>query len=253
MCRSLTSFFLQSSLVRLSVCHYALNEFAEAHAGLEEALTCAKRKRSTTLEGRLQVAEILNNLGCLAYMSGQPSAASSYYRESMDIQFGALTDSLYLGNSTSGKSISLNISIARANIGFVKLVTKELSTAITALENALMEQQILLKGLDDTLIATMDHLALSNLLEGSQEKAALMYNRILTLQQREYGPNDRRCFVTVEKMNMVQGKGIEYEGAIEQLSKTFSVQPSPQRSQTHKHKRSLSKGKKKKGLKTFFG
>jgi len=214
-----------SSLVRLAVCRYALNEFAEAHAGLEEALACAKRRRSITLEGRLQVAEILNNLGCLAYMSGQPTAASSYYRDSMDIQFKALSDSLYLGNATSGQSISLNISIARANIGFIKLVTKDLSVAITALENALMEQQILLKGIDDTLIATMDHLALSNLLVGSQEKAALMYNRILTLQQNAYGPNDRRCFITVEKMNMVQGKGVQYEGAIEELRKTFSVPP----------------------------
>lgn len=214
-----------SSLVRLAVCRYALNEFAEAHAGLEEALACAKRSLSTTLEGRLQVAEILNNLGCLAYMSGQPTSASSYYRDSMDLQFGALSDSLYLGNSTSGQSISLNISIARANIGFIKLVTKDLSVAITALENALMEQQILLRGIDDTLIATMDHLALSNLLVGSQEKAALMYNRILTLQQHEYGLNDRRCCVTVEKMNMVQGKGVQYEGAIEELRKTFSVPP----------------------------
>ena len=78
----------------------------------------------------------------------------------------------------------------------------------------------------------------------------------MTLQQREYGPNDRRCFVTVEKMNMVQGKGIEYEGAIEQLSKTFLVQPasrSPQIEKPFKHQRSRSRGRKKKGaLKTFF-
>ena len=111
-------------------------------------------------------------------MSGQPTTASSYYRDSIDIQFGALSDSLYLGNATSGQSISLNISIARANIGFIKLVTKDLSVATTALENALMEQQILLEGMDDTLIATMDHLALSNLLVGSQEKAALVRTMI---------------------------------------------------------------------------
>jgi len=256
-----------SSLVRLAICRYALNEFAEAHAGLEEALACANRKRSTTLEGRLQVAEILNNLGCLAYMSGQPTTASSYYRDSMDIQFDALSDSLYLGNAMSGQSISLNISIARANIGFIKLVTKDLSIAITALENALMEQQILLKGIDDTLIATMDHLALSNLLVGSQEKAALMYNRILTLQKNEYGPNDRRCFVTVEKMNMVQGKGVQYEGAIEELRKTFYVPPassslgaslgkdktqrSPRRQKHSQTQKSGAKGKKKNVLKAF--
>jgi|TARA_B110001450_G_C17613407_1_gene478215 hypothetical protein len=107
-------------------------------------------------------------------MSGQPASASSYYRDSMDLQFGALSDSLYIGNSATGRSISLNISISRGNIGFLKLVTKELSVGITALENTLMEQQILLKGAHDTIIATMDHLALSNLLNGDQEKAALV-------------------------------------------------------------------------------
>eukprot|EP00531_Pseudo-nitzschia_arenysensis_P000459 CAMPEP_0116147190 /NCGR_PEP_ID=MMETSP0329-20121206/17617_1 /TAXON_ID=697910 /ORGANISM="Pseudo-nitzschia arenysensis, Strain B593" /LENGTH=1026 /DNA_ID=CAMNT_0003643091 /DNA_START=136 /DNA_END=3216 /DNA_ORIENTATION=+ len=241
-----------SSLVRLAVCRYALNEFAEAHAGLEEALACAKKRASSTLEGRLQVAEIQNNLGCLAYMSGQPATAATYFRDSMDIQFSALTDSLYLGNAISGQSISLNISMARANIGFIKLVTKDLAVAITALENALMEQQILLKGLDETLVSTMDHLALSNLLVGSQEKAALMYNRILTLQQQQYGPSDKRCLITVEKMNMVQGKGIHYEGAIEKLRKTFSVEPAAMKASPKKAPRSHSKERKlqKSGSKT---
>jgi hypothetical protein len=120
------------------------------------------------------MAEILNNLGCLAYMCGQPTAANSFFRHSMDVQFGSLTDSLYGGNSTLGQSISMNISITRANIGFVKLVTKDLPVAITALENALMEQQILLKGAHETMVATMDHLAVSNLLYGDLEKAALV-------------------------------------------------------------------------------
>jgi len=250
-----------SSLVRLAICRYALNEFAEAHARLEEALMCAKSS-CVTLEDRLQIAEVLNNLGCLAYMSGQPVAASSYYRDSMDIQFGALSDSLYIGNAMSGQSISLNISISRGNIGFLKLVTKDLPVAITALENALMEQQILLRGAHDTIIATMDHLALSNLLNGDQEKAALMFNRILQLQQNEYGPHDRRCFVTVDKINMVQSKGVQYKDAIEELRKTFSIpstpasisnssigtkfKQSPHRDKNSQHQKSSGKNKNKK-------
>jgi hypothetical protein len=160
-------------LVKVAVCRYALNEFAEAHARLEEALLYS-RKNCITLGDRIQMAEILNNLGCLAYMCGQPVAANALYRDSMDVQFGVLSDSLYGGDATMGQSISLNISITRANIGFIKLVTKELPIAITALENALMEQQILLKGAHDTIIATMDHLAVANLLYGDQEKGALV-------------------------------------------------------------------------------
>lgn len=86
----------------------------------------------------MQMAEILNNLGCLAYMCGQPVAAKAFFRDSLDVQFMALSESLYESSALIGQSISLNISITRANIGFVKLVTKDLPVAVTALENALM-------------------------------------------------------------------------------------------------------------------
>jgi hypothetical protein len=86
----------------------------------------------------MQMAEILNNLGCLAYMCGQPAAANIFFRESMDVQFNLMGQSLYLCSAAVGQSISLNLSITRANIGFVKLVTGENPVAVTALENALM-------------------------------------------------------------------------------------------------------------------
>ncbi|MGK3733844.1 MAG: hypothetical protein ACI90V_000680, partial [Bacillariaceae sp.] len=54
-----------------------------------------------------------------------------------------------------------------------------------------------------------------------------MFNRILQLQKNEYGPHDRRCFVTVDKINMVQSKGVQYEDAIEELRKTFSMPSAP--------------------------
>ncbi len=123
--------------MKLAICHYALNEFAEAHARLEEALVFAK-ENCAGLEDRIQIAEILNNLGCLAYMCGQPIAAKAFYRDSLDIQFRTLSECLYESTAFIGQSISLNISITRANIGFIKLVTKDLPVAITALENALM-------------------------------------------------------------------------------------------------------------------
>jgi hypothetical protein len=185
-------------LVKLATCLYALNEFAEAHAKFEVALVYA-RKYAKDLGDRMQMAEILNNLGCLAYMCGQPGAASTFYRESLDVQFGVLSQSLYFSSATVGQSISLNISITRANIGFVKLVTRELPVAVTALENALMvrlmqysslleprnlahemlffvsqEQQLLVKGANSTIIATMDHLAVANLLNGDPQKAAMV-------------------------------------------------------------------------------
>lgn len=127
----------QASLVKLATCMYALNEFAEAHANFEQALVYA-RTFAKDLGDRMQMAEILNNLGCLAYMCGQPGAANKFYLESLDVHFGVLSNSLYFSSAAVGQSICLNISITRANIGFVKLVTSELPVAVTALENALM-------------------------------------------------------------------------------------------------------------------
>ena len=50
-----------------------------------------------------------------------------------------------------------------------------------------------------------------------------MFGRILQLQYKEYGPHDRRCFITIDKINMVRSKGTDFEDAVEQLRKTFSV------------------------------
>lgn len=139
----MTSLFgpLQTSLVKLAICQYALDEYADAHANLEGALNYARRS-APTIEDRIQIAEILNNLGCLGYMCGNPLEAKAYFRESLDVQFAVMSESLYSGPSHTMHSVSLNISITRANIGFLKLVTKDLTVAITALEAALMVRSI---------------------------------------------------------------------------------------------------------------
>jgi len=181
------------------------------------------RRDAEELGDRMQMAEILNNLGCLAHMCGRLGAANSLFRESMDVQFSVMNQSLYVSSAAVGQSISLNISITRANIGFVRLVTSDFSVAVTALENALMEQQLLLRGANSSLLATMDHLAVANLLNGETNKAALIFGRILEMQENEYGPHDRRCLVTREKINTVKSRGPDFEQALEELRRTFSV------------------------------
>ena len=228
-----------TSLVKLAICLFALNDFGEAHSKLEEALHYARQyaeQKRASLADILQLAEILNNLGCLSYMCGQVSSAHSFFKESLGVQFDTLSESLYSDSNFAGHSISLSISITRANVGFVKLVTKDVLTAVTALEAALMEQQLLLKGAHDTLIATMDHLAVANLLNGNPGKAAAMFSRILQLQYSKYGPEDHRCFVTIDKIEMVRSQGANFESAVEELRKTFSIPEAeqPQAPQTSK-------------------
>ena len=52
-----------------------------------------------------------------------------------------------------------------------------------------------------------------------------MFGRILDLQKDEYGPHDRRCFVTMEKINMVRRRGTNFENAVDELRKTFAGPP----------------------------
>ena len=84
-----------------------------------------------------QLGEILNNLGCLSYMCGQPSKAMKLFREALDVQLAVLNSTLYGGSKYSAHSATLNISITRGNIGFLALVLKDVSSGIVALESAL--------------------------------------------------------------------------------------------------------------------
>jgi len=50
-----------------------------------------------------------------------------------------------------------------------------------------------------------------------------MFGRIFELQRREYGAQDSRCFITMDKINMVKSSGTKFEEAVAELRKTFSL------------------------------
>lgn len=197
-----------TSLVRLATCRFAMDNFADAHTNLEMALALAGSKARTTND-YCQLGEILNNLGCLSYMSGQPTKAMKLFRESLDVQLAVLNSTLYGGSKFSAHSATLSISITRGNIGFLALVLKDVSSGILALESALREQRLLLKGAHVTLVSTMDHLAVANLLEGRTQKAIKMLRRIYELQRIAHGPNDPRCTATKHKILTIRGQQIQ--------------------------------------------
>lgn len=127
----------QASVVKKATCHYALNQLDRSNKLFEEALPRTKRA-TMNLEDRLELAEILNNLGYLAFTKGQLAVAQNYFVDCMDVQVEALSESLYESSQVTSQSLSLNVSIVRANLGYVKMVSKALPSSITALENALM-------------------------------------------------------------------------------------------------------------------
>lgn len=132
----LVTLILQSSLVRTATCQFALENFPEAYALLKEALVLS-RGATISLADHHLVAEILNNLGCLAYLNGQTTAALEYFEESLETQSFAAEHSLYVGSKFSSHQGSLNASITRGNIGFVALVSRNISDCLSSFESSL--------------------------------------------------------------------------------------------------------------------
>jgi len=192
-----------TTLVKIAMCHYALGDFSKAHKGLELCLESAK-VHCKTITDFIQIAEILNNLGCLSFMCGESDVSMEMFTESLDVQQSVLNYSLYDKSNLSGHTSSLHVSVTQANMAFLRMCTSDHSMALGLFEAALLTQQVLLYDTHETLMCTMDHLAAANLMHGSQQKAINMLERMLRAQIMVYGKDDARCEITRNKIVMVR-------------------------------------------------
>lgn len=189
--------------VRIALCRFALGQFSKAHAALELCLTAAKGQIKAFMDFA-QIAEIMNNLGCLAFMGGDPKAAMEMFVETLKVQQSVMSNSLYSGSLLAGHSTHISISIVRANIAFLRLCGKDYAGAIVFFERALVSQQLLLYDSHETLLGTMDHLAASNQLAGNYERAVNMLERMLRALTQVHGADDPRCEILRLKIGGVQ-------------------------------------------------
>ena len=87
---------------------------------------------------------------------------------------------------------------------------------------------MILNDVHDTLICTMDHLAVANLLAKNKEEATKMLGRMLRAQLAVYGATDDRCVLTLSKLQLVQTEKTDYlEKALDQLWDQHSSKASP--------------------------
>lgn len=89
---------------------------------------------------------------------------------------------------------------------------------------------MLLIGAHVTLVSTMDHLAVANLLEGRTQKALKMLRRIFELQKEAHGPNDPRCFATRQKIMTIRSQQARLPSKASQTTNggSGSEKPAPQ-------------------------
>ncbi|GKZ00505.1 hypothetical protein MPSEU_001002900 [Mayamaea pseudoterrestris] len=192
-----------SSLTRTALARHALDDVQGSIATLEEALPLAKANTSL-LSDHHMLAEILNNLGCLSFLTGNADCALQYFNDSLQIQKQAADHSLYVGSKLSYHQEMFNMSITRANIGFLHLVVKDASKCIAMFESAIKAQQLLLRDADATLISTMEHLVTAHLLVGNKTKAIQLLNRMLRIQCDARGPSHSLARSTANKISMLQ-------------------------------------------------
>ncbi|CAJ1964227.1 unnamed protein product [Cylindrotheca closterium] len=210
-------------LSKISTCQYALDQFDDAQSTLRRAGENAKKKSSVSLNDRLLLAEMINNMGTVHWRKGMTTAANDCFVESLDILQNAASDCLYEDSATASQSVSLNIFIVRCNIGFAKMTGKEFKESIPELENALMGLNGLLKSGDEMSVATMDCLAAANLLSGKRDRATKMYERMLQILENEGDEGDSRIAKTMKNLESAKSVGRGTLVALETLEQSFAI------------------------------
>jgi tetratricopeptide (TPR) repeat protein len=177
----------QTSLVKTAMCHFAMENYTLAYSQLELALSLS-REGIHTLSDHRQVAEVLNNLGCLSYMGGEIERAMLFFREAMKILTKAVDFATYSDVQFDSHSTILALSIAKSNVAFLSLTFyRDVTESVTMFESVVKDQQLLLRDADVTVTTTMEHLAAANLLAGDQLKALQLLRRVLHMQVEAFG------------------------------------------------------------------
>jgi tetratricopeptide (TPR) repeat protein len=125
----------KTSLVKAAVCRIALKDFSNAVDDLQLALSLS-RKQTSTLADHRQLAEILNNLGCLAFITGDAEKARQHFGEALDLLSVASDNSIYVGSKFSSHTATLNSSIIKANVAFLLLSSRDAKQSIHLFEVA---------------------------------------------------------------------------------------------------------------------
>lgn len=122
--------------MKTAVCHIALEDFSNALNYFQHALSLSREQTSTLADHR-QLAEILNNLGCLAFITGDAEKARRFLGEALNLLTVASDHSIYVGSKFSSHTATLNISIIKANAGFLLLSLRDIKQSINLFEAAI--------------------------------------------------------------------------------------------------------------------
>ena len=138
----------------MGLSRYAVEDFVAASKYWNEAMTSLrdskKRRKSVTL-----VAELLNNLGCVHFETGNEIKAIKLLQDSLEMQRKVVTSDVYDHRKPPGKAMLMKLAITQANIAYVHLRLKHVGAAIKAFESC-RKVRILSISLTSTIYDTHD-------------------------------------------------------------------------------------------------
>ena len=106
---------------------YAVEDFDDCKKYWREALRLLKKmdKIPDSL-----IAEVLNNLGCLNFETGNQTSALKCFEESLDMQRATVISDVYDQGKVPRNHMLMRLAITQANIGYVQLRANNANAAI---------------------------------------------------------------------------------------------------------------------------
>ena len=120
----------------MAVTLFALGDFANAHSSLEMAANLGKDDLEN-LADLCQFSEILNNIACLSFMCGEIGTATELFQQCLELLFAISDHASYIGSKYSCHTVTLNISICKANLALLALGGGDVDSCIKGLESAM--------------------------------------------------------------------------------------------------------------------
>ena len=114
-----------------------MNDFLKSRKILLGALELCKQKRRFVSDFT-QLAEILNNLGCLSFLLGNLGICMKVFTESIQVQTALQNRLVYVGTRHLRQAVCLNITVASSNLGYVQLCIRDHLAATKAFEGAIV-------------------------------------------------------------------------------------------------------------------
>ncbi len=123
----------QAAIAMMGLSRYAMEDFVAAKKYWKEAVSSLremkKRKKSVAL-----LAELLNNLGCVHFETGNEIKAIKLFEDSLEMQRKAVTRDVYDHGMPPTKTMLMKLAITQANIAYINLRLKNIDAAIKAFE-----------------------------------------------------------------------------------------------------------------------